>query len=90
MAFTEDLAPYFADFAATSCAIGGVAVDAIFANRPAETLYASGTAPALTAKSADVSTVARGDPAVVNGLAYTVAKIEHDGTGLARLTLERA
>jgi hypothetical protein len=88
MAFTEDLAPFFTDLA-ISCTIGGAVVDAIFSNRAEETLYAAGTSPTLTVKSEDVSETARGDAVTVSGAAYTVARIEHDGTGMARVTLEK-
>lgn len=90
MAFTEELSPFFADFAAASCTIGGVSVDAIFSNRAEDALFAAGTSPVLTVRSADVSTTARGAAVVVNGTSYTVAKIENDGTGLARVLLEKA
>lgn len=90
MAFAEDLAPFFADFAATSCTVGGVATSAIFSNQSADALGVAGTQPFLTVKSADVSTTARGTAVVVNGTNYTVALIEHDGTGMARVILEKA
>jgi hypothetical protein len=90
VAFTEDTAPLFTDFAAASCTIGGVAVSAIFSNRAQDALLAAGAQPQLTVKSADVSTTARGAAVVVNGTNYTVAKVEHDGTGLARVLLEKA
>lgn len=90
MAFTEDLAPFFTDFAATSCSIGGVAVSAVFVNVAADALFAAGTSPALAVQSADVAATARGTAVVVNGVNYTVAKIEHDGTGMARVLLEKA
>lgn len=90
MPFAETLETFFTDFVAASCTIGGVAVSAIFSNRAEDVLYAAGTAPVLTVASADVSTTPRGAAAVVNGTAYTVAKIEHDGTGLARVFLEKA
>lgn len=89
MAFTEDLAPFFADFAATSCTIGGLATSAVFSNVAGDGLYAAGTRPQLTVKSSDVASTARGTAVVVNGVSYTVAKIEHDGTGLARVLLEK-
>lgn len=90
MAFTETLTPFFADFAATSCTIGGVSVSAIFRNEAADALLAAGTQPVLTVKSSDVAATARGTAVVVNGTNYTVAKIEPDGTGLSRVILEKA
>lgn len=89
MAFTEDLAPFFADFAAASCTIGGVAVSAVLVNRAEDALFAAGTSPYLAVKSSDVAATARGTAVVVNGTSYTVAKIEHDGTGMARVLLEK-
>lgn len=89
MAFVDELSPLFADFAA-SCAIGGVSVAAIFSNRGEDALYAAGTQPVLIVRSADVSTTPRGTAAVVNGVAYSVAKIELDGTGISRVILEKA
>ncbi len=89
MAFAETLDPFFADFAATSCTIGGVAVSAIFSNASADTLLAAGRQPSITVKSADVASTARGTAVVVNGTNYTVALIEHDGTGMARVVLEK-
>lgn len=90
MAFTETLAPFFSDFAATSCTIGGASVAAIFSNQSADALQVAGTQPVLTVKSSDVSATARGTAVVVNGTNYTVARIEPDGTGLSRVTLEKA
>ena len=75
---------------ASSVTIAGVAVTGIFGNEAADGLLAAGTQPELTVKSADVSTTARGAAVVVNGTNYTVAKIEHDGTGMARVLLEKA
>lgn len=90
MAFTEELAPLFTDFAAASCTIGGVAVSAVFSNRSADALFAAGTEPFITVRSSDVAATARGAAVVVNGTSYTVAKIEPDGTGLSRVLLEKA
>lgn len=89
MPFAETLDPFFADFAAGSCTIGGVTVAAIFSNRADDALLAAGSTPHLTVASADVSSTARGTAVVVNGVAYRVAQIEHDGTGLARVVLEK-
>lgn len=89
MAFAEELAPLFSDFAAASCTIGGVSVQAIFSNRAADALFAAGNSPRLSVRSADVSTTVRGAAVVVNGAAYTVGKVEHDGTGMAVVTLEK-
>lgn len=90
MAFTAETAPFFTDFAAASCTIGGVAVSAIFSNRSADVLDVAGTQPYLTVESSVVASTARGTAVVVNGTNYTVAKLEPDGTGLTRVILEKA
>lgn len=89
MGLIVETAPFFADFAATSCTIGGVAVSAIFHNASADSLMAAGTQPYLEIASADVASTARGTAVVVNGTNYTVAKIEPDGTGFSKVLLER-
>lgn len=90
MAFVAETAPFLTDFAATSCTIGGVAVSAIFSNRSEDALLVAGSQPYLTVKSSDVAATARGTAAVVNGTNYTVAKVDPDGTGFARVTLQEA
>jgi hypothetical protein len=90
VAFAAETAPFFTDFAATSCTIGGVAVSAIFSNRADDSLLAAGTQPVLTVESSAVAATARGTAVVVNGTNYTVAKIEPDGTGISRVILEKA
>jgi hypothetical protein len=89
--FAEDLGEFFdtADGFAVTATIAGSSVTAIFTNAAADTLLAAGTSPSLVVKSSDVSATARGAAVVVNGTNYTVAKIEHDGTGMARVLLEK-
>lgn len=89
--FTEDL-DEFLDASggfASAVTIGGLDVVGIFSNGAANALYAAGTQPQLSVKSSDVAATARGTAVVVNGTTYAVAKIEHDGTGMARVFLEK-
>lgn len=90
--FVEDLSEFFdtADGHAIAVTIGGVSMDAILSNNAGDALLAAGSQPRLTVRSSDVSATVRGTAVVVSGTSYTVAKIEHDGTGIARVLLEKA
>lgn len=90
MALVVETAPFFTDFAAASCTIGGVAVSANFHNASADSLMAAGTQPFLMVASSSVAATARGTAVVVNGTNYTVAKIEPDGAGFSKVLLELA
>jgi hypothetical protein len=93
--FTEDLSAFMnvAEFA-TSVTLNGVAKAAIFDN--ANALGSVGpfgmasTAPVLTMATADVPASPVGLPVVANGITYTIAAHEPDGTGVSRLVLEAA
>lgn len=89
MPFAEDRDPFFADFAATSCTIGGVAVSAIFDAPSADVLNAAGDAPSLLIKTSDAAGATRGAAVVVDGSSFTVVRTEPDGTGMTRVTLQR-
>jgi hypothetical protein len=93
MPFTEDLTPFFTDFA-VSAVLGGVVVAGIF-----DRAYQSGsvgvagfasTQPVLTLPTASLA----GDPVglalVVNASTYSVVAHEPDGTGISLLMLEAA
>ena len=93
--FTEDFSAFMntAEFA-TSVTLNGVVVPAIF-----DAAYALGSVgaygmasnqPALTLASVDVPASPVGKTAVANGVSYTVASHEPDGTGVSRLLLEVA
>ena len=92
--FAESLAPFFADFAATSCTVGGVAVSAIFENDYSLSSVGlagmSGNQPTLMLPTASVAADPVGLAAVVDGTSYVVAAHEPDGTGVSLLRLERA
>ena len=95
MAFAEDLSVFFnpTEFA-DSATLGGVAVQGIF-----DKAYQLGdvggagmaqTAPVLTLATAGVPADPVGTTVVVNGVSYTVAAHEPDGTGVSLLLLEKA
>jgi hypothetical protein len=92
--FVESLAPFFADFAAPACTVGGVSVKAIFDADPTVgrvgMMGMAGTQPALMLATASVAADPVGLAAVVNGVSYVVAAHEPDGTGMSLLLLERA
>ena len=92
--FAENLSPFFADFAATSCSVNGVVVRAIFENDYSlggvGLAGMSGTQPTLMLPTASISADPVGQAAVVDGTSYVVAAHEPDGTGISLLRLERA
>lgn len=88
MAFTEDLAGYFADFG-VDAVVGGVTVRCIFDNSFLDTLgIVADTRPMVLAKSADVSAVSVGAAVTIASVGYVVAEIQPDGTGITRLMLK--
>jgi hypothetical protein len=89
---TEDLAPFFADFA-VDATVNGQAVRGIFDNGfalGAVGIGMAGTQPTLRLRTADVTADPVGQAVSVNAVAYTVAAHEPDGTGVSVLMLERA
>lgn len=90
MAFLEDLTPFFstAEFADLAT-IGGAQVRVIFEQPFADPFGAvvDSTQPQCWAPSASVQHAHQGTPVLVGGNAYTVERIEPDGTGISRITL---
>lgn len=96
MAFTEDLAPFFADFGVSAIytPVGGVAatITVIF-NKDYSLPQGVGevgiptSAPVATCKTADVSTASRGATLVIDGVTYNVIEVAPDGTGITHLRL---
>ena len=96
MNFAADMSAFFnpKDFGSSALTLGGVAVAGIF-----DAAYQLGdvggmgmasTGPVITLATAQVPANPVGVAAVVDGVAYTVAAHEPDGTGVSRLLLERA
>lgn len=90
---TEDLAPFFADFA-VDATVNGQAVRGIFDNSFASAevglVGMSSSRPMLTLPTASLSADPVGQTAVVGGTSYLVAVHQPDGTGVSTLMLERA
>ena len=90
---TEDLAPFFADFA-VNATVNGQAVRGIFDNGFASAevglVGMSSARPMLTLPTAGLSADPVGQTAVVGGTSYLVAAHQPDGTGVSTLMLERA
>jgi hypothetical protein len=90
---TEDLAPFFADFA-VDATVNGQAVRGIFDNGFASAevglVGMSSARPMLTLPTAGLSANPVGQTAVVGGTSYLVAAHQPDGTGVSTLMLERA
>lgn len=94
MAFAEDLAPFFGDFAQTVTIAGRQAqaiVDMPFALGDVGEIGMATTAPRLTVRTAeiDAGTVV-GSQALVGDERYVVAEHRPDGTGVSALLLGRA
>jgi hypothetical protein len=90
---TEDLAPFFAEFAVPAT-VNGATVRGIFDAgwQAAEVglVGMSSARPMLTLPTAGLSADPVGQTAVVNGISYLVAVHQPDGTGVSTLMLERA
>ena len=100
MAFEQDLSVF------TDTGVFGVPAQAVTRHGEVVTLqvifdngYAAGavgfsgmasTQPSAMARSADVADLAVGGSIDVNGVAYLVAEIQPDGTGMVTLLLEKA
>jgi hypothetical protein len=92
--FTEDISAFYnVSELASTVTLNGVSVSAIFDNG-----YSAGavgimgvasTQPMLSIATSLVPASPVGKSAVVNGLAYTVAAHEPNGTGISALYLER-
>lgn len=89
MAFTEDIAPYFADFG-TPATLDGAAVRGVFDGPSSVVLGGVGTtAPRYTLSSAAAAAATQASVLVMAGTTYRVRDMLPDGTGLTELSLER-
>lgn len=78
---------YFTDFA-VPVTVAGVQTTGIFDKTYQESFgIVAGNNPVLVIKTSDVSPQ-EGDAVNVNGVAYTIAGVEPDGTGITLLQLE--
>lgn len=93
MAFTEDLAPFFSDFAVWAT-LDGQAVQGIFDDASALVTFGAATAAALAPTfvlpTSSVPAGVVGRPFQLNARNYLVAEHEQAGTGISTLRLERA
>lgn len=88
MAFAEYFAGYFHDFG-EDVVLAGATVRAIFDNGYANAFdVVAGSVPKLTLAEADLGAAVRDSAVTVRGIAYTIADIQKDGTGMATLLLE--
>jgi len=89
MSYTEDLAPFLADFG-VDATVGGSAVRGIFDNAFLAQLGLVGTDPLLLCRTSDVTSATRGTAVSVPAGSFKVVRKEPDGTGMSRLVLEAA
>ena len=84
--FTGDFDVFLSDFGEL-ITLAGVPERAIFEVPTAQALDVYGTAPTITIRGS--IGVQAGQAVVARGVAYTVAEVEPDGTGMTRARLER-
>lgn len=90
MAFTEGLAPYFADFG-VAATLGATPVVGILGEAPEVAFgVVGGNAPRFTLKASSLPADPRTVQLVVGARTFTVRDWSTDGTGLAVLQLEAA
>lgn len=87
--FTENLAPFFSDFAASSATLDGASVRGIFDNQYVDVLGLASRQPMFTLPTADAAAATQASVLIVEGVTYRVRSIEPDGTGVTVLMLER-
>ena len=72
--------------------VAGNVMPGVFDHAYGEALGISGTTPALLCDDADLDgfEVVAGDTVTINGVDYSIVRIEADGTGMSRLILDAA
>jgi hypothetical protein len=93
--FAEDLSAFFDTangFAQNATLLGGAVMPVIFDNAYQGSMggFVESTGPQCVAKTADVAALVQGSTITVNAIAYKVAIVQPDGTGLTTLQLELA
>jgi hypothetical protein len=91
MAFTETLADFLdtTHGFAVNATLGAATVPVIFDAAFADVLgIVAATQPVALGTTADLSAAAVGGTITINAVAYTVAEIQPDGTGMTRLVLK--
>lgn len=89
--FTEDLSVFLdtAQGFAVNATLGAATVPVIFDNAFADALgIVAATQPVALGTSADLAAATVGGTITINAVAYTIAEIQPDGTGLTRLMLK--
>lgn len=91
MAITDTPADYLVDFGVTVTKTGGATFTAIFDKEFVEADMGDAVVeraqPMLMARTADVSSLAKNATLTINAVAYTVRRLEDDGTGFTRVIL---
>lgn len=88
MAFTENYSPFLTDFG-VAAVVGGVSCTGIFDKAFSDVLgIVAGTSPTFLVAAAAVPAAAVGDTVTIAAVAYTIAEIQPDGTGMTRLILK--
>jgi hypothetical protein len=85
--FTEDLAPFLADFGQVAT-LDGVEVRVIFDRAYVDMMGIASTAPRAGLPTADASAATQASVLEIGGATYRVVSVEPDGTGWTTLILE--
>ena len=89
MAFVEDLAPFFNEFA-ESATWQTVQIKVIYDNAYLQSFEMAGTEPIAWAKQAEMPGVKKGQNIVIRGINYLICQPpEPDGNGLIKLLLQK-
>jgi hypothetical protein len=86
--FTEDLDPFFNDFA-IQVRINGEDITAIFSDNFVDAEGIASTNPHLIVKSSDIPDIENEDEVEAKNTMYQVASIQPDGTGISTIFLEK-
>lgn len=89
--FTEDLTAFLdtTQGFAVNATLGAATVPVIFDNAFSDALgIVSSTQPVALGTTADLAAATVGSTITINAVAYTIAEIQPDGTGLTRLMLK--
>lgn len=90
MPFTEDLAVFVNSDTPgyTVATINALPVDVIFDNGYVDSFGVTNSEKAITCIAADIPGLAAGSTVTIDAVAYTVAELQPDGTGMVRVRLK--
>lgn len=90
MAFDEDLSLFLSSdgFATTGTLKNGDTIKGIFDSAYLDSLSVDSSSPVFLVATDDILGLVRGDEIDIEGVAYCIARLEPDGTGMTNIILE--